>query len=97
MDSGDDGVPVAPFRLTEEAHGRVPGCIIAIREPSPVGRVREQGPDRFSEGSGEVRDRGIHGDDQVEIQYGGRSLGEVVEIIGKRDKWQGRGGASGFF
>lgn len=81
---GDDGFPVVGFGLAEQAHGGVPGRISAFQEPTPVARVRDEGPDRFPESAGEVRDGGIHRDDEVHLRQVAGGVVEILEAIGQR-------------
>src|SRR5579863_10164294 len=59
----DHAVPVAERSLAEQARGRVPGARLAIERPAPVGRERDQHPERPAHGAGKVRHRGVGGDD----------------------------------
>jgi len=55
-DASDHARPVAVPRLPEEPHRRIPGRVLAIEEPAPVGIGREQHPALLAERAREVRD-----------------------------------------
>ena len=65
-DARDHGGPVLAFLLAEQPHGRIPGIVLAIEHPAPIGHPRQQHPDRLAERAGEMRDRGIDRDHQIE-------------------------------
>ncbi len=54
-DAGDDAVPIAERSLPEQARGRIPGAGFAIERPAPIGRERDQHPERPPHGAGEMR------------------------------------------
>src|SRR5271168_258780 len=59
-------LPIARRRLAELAHRWIPGRIVALQQPAPVGIGAVQQPHGAAEGAGEVRDRGIHRNHQVQ-------------------------------
>ena len=71
------GLPVAEFRLPEEAHGGIPEAILAIQEPAPVGRKWQQDPNRNAKRASQMRSGVIDGDHQV---HGGDLCGEDIEV-----------------
>ena len=89
-----DGGPIAGALLAEEAHGGVPGGIGAIEKPPPVGDEGEGDPDGDAEGTGEMGDGGVGGDDKVEIHHdrsriGKRSI-DRIDVGAWIDDWQYR-------
>ena len=80
-DPRDQLVPVVEARLAEEAKRRVPGTIVAIEHPAPVGLGRQQAPDRPAECTGQVKDGGIHADRQVELIENRGRVDEVDQAI----------------
>jgi len=60
-------VPIVVPALAEQARGRVPGTVVTIEEPEPIGGVWQHYPDRFAESAGEVGDRGINRTDQADL------------------------------
>src|SRR5262249_60373200 len=67
--AGKDTRPIACARLPEQAGRRIPGAIVAIKQPTPFRYMHEGhecGPlQRAREGS----DRIARGDDEVEIHH----------------------------
>src|SRR5258708_36665287 len=53
-------VPVAKRRLTEQSRARVPPAALARARPAPIGRERNEDPDRTAHGACKVRDRSVH-------------------------------------
>ena len=46
-DFSDNTIPVATLLLTEQAGRRIPGAVVAIQQPTPIGVVRQHDPHRF--------------------------------------------------
>ena len=65
MDAGNDVIPLAGLILPKQAGGRVPGAVLAIEQPTPVGIVTIHQPKWFPKCTGKVRHGGIYGNDQV--------------------------------
>jgi hypothetical protein len=74
----DHAVPAAAFILPEQARGRIPGAVLAIQQPAPVGNERQQHPDRLAERAGKMGDTGVHRDDEIEIADQGCGIGEIL-------------------
>ena len=72
--------PVLALVLAEQPHGRVPGIILAVEHPAPIGHPRQQHPDRLAERAGEMRDRGVDRDHQIERGDGAGGVGEILEF-----------------
>ena len=75
-DFGEDTRPVAGRFLPEEAHGGVPRAVGAIEEPAPVGDEGEGEPDGDAQSAGEMGDRRVRGDDEVEVFHDGGGVHE---------------------
>jgi hypothetical protein len=52
-----------------------------MQHPAPVGHPNQQNPDRLAERAGEVRDRNIDRDDEVERIDGRRGIGKIPEGV----------------
>src|ERR1700757_3562629 len=75
-----DIVPAAELRLPEQAHAWVPGTILTLQQPAPVGTGRQRYPDRRAQGTREMRDGRIRGNDKVQILDDGRRIGKRPQI-----------------
>ena len=73
----EDGLPIAGAGLPEDAHGRIPGTGIAVEEPAPIGRKRQQEPRGNAECRGEMGRGVVDGDHKI---HGGNFGGEDVDI-----------------
>ena len=76
-DGTDHAVPVADGRLTKEARGRIPGALVALPQPAEIRVERQQDPDRRAERAGQVRDRRVRRDDEIELRDSSRRVGHV--------------------
>ena len=65
--------------LAEEPHRGIPGAVAAIQQPAPVGNEGQRDPDGNSQRPGQVGDRRIAGDHQVQTSQHGRRVHEVVQ------------------
>src|SRR6516165_12164 len=65
--SGEEFFPVAELPVAEEAHGGIPGGVVAVGHPSPVADIWQGHPHRYSQSTGEVRWRAVGRDDEVEV------------------------------
>ena len=68
-------------RLPEQARARIPGRIRAFEQPAKIGRERQQDEDRLAERAGEMRNRGVDRDDEIERGDDGRRVGKILEIF----------------
>src|SRR5258708_2713202 len=73
-------VPVAKRRLTEQSRARVPPAALARARPAPIGRERNEDPDRTAHGACKVRDRSVHRDHEIDKGEDGGCIGEIVEL-----------------
>src|SRR4029079_14805883 len=80
-DARDDRVPIAGLFLAKELRGRIPGTVIAIEEPAPVGRERQEHPDGLAQGAREVRDGGVDGNHDIELLDDAAGVEEVLELF----------------
>ena len=62
----DHTVPVARAGLAKLAQRRIPGAVVAVQQPAPAGIEAVQQPDRLAERAGQMGDRGIDADHQIE-------------------------------
>src|SRR5580704_11339804 len=60
--SRDHFIPFVASLLAEQTHSRIPGRILTVFPPTPVGRQAEEGPYRPSQSTREVRRHAVHGD-----------------------------------
>ena len=74
-------VPRASVVLSEQSRGRVPRAGIPIEQPAPIGSGGQQDPNRFSQCASKVGDTGVHGDNEIEMRYGRRCIGEVSQRL----------------
>ncbi len=66
--------------LPEQAHGRIPGIVLAMEHPAPIRHRGQQHPDRLAERAGKMRDRRVDGDDEVERADRAGSIGEICKL-----------------
>ena len=71
--------PGLVLALAEQPHGRVPRIVLAPDQPAPIGDPGQQHPNRLAERAGQMGDRGIDRDHQVERRHRAGSRGEIVE------------------
>ena len=81
----DHPFPIPGSLLTEQARGRIPGAVVAIEQPAPVGTVLQHDPHRLAQSAGEMRDRRIDRHDQVQQRDQRRRVGEVAAVP-RRDR-----------
>ena len=62
----DHIAPVAGSGLAKLAQVRIPGTVVSTDEPAPLGVEAVQKPDRLTERSGQMSDRRIDADHQIE-------------------------------
>ena len=55
----NDAFPISRLGLPEKSHGRVPGTIVTVQEPTPVRNIGKQSPNRFVQSAGEMNNRGV--------------------------------------
>ena len=78
----DDVVPIAQSRLAEQAHARIPGRVLTLQHPAPIGiGFRQEQPHGLTERAGYMRHRGVHGHDQVQVGDEGGRVGEVLQLF----------------
>ena len=63
--------------LAKNSGGRVPGTVGSIEQPPPIAPLRHQDPYRFAERSGQMRQRGIDGENEVETLDDPREVEEI--------------------
>lgn len=84
-----DAGPVAQLGLSEETDGGVPGGVLAIELPSPVGPFLDQGPGGAGHRAGEVEDGGVDHNHQVQVGQKRRRVGEIPDVAGQIDDRHG--------
>ena len=82
-DAGDDAAPVTRGRLTEQPGGAVPRAVLASAQPAPAGIEAIEHPHRLAQRSGEMRNRRVHADHQVECRNQRRRVGKIVQVVGE--------------
>ena len=70
-------LPVPDPLLAEQAHGGVPGRVLPVEHPAPVGGEGEQGPDRLPHRAREMGGGGVHRDEKVQPRDDRGGGGEV--------------------
>jgi hypothetical protein len=79
LDARDHVGHVLALLLAKQPHGRVPRIILAIEQPAPIGHPRQQDPDRLAERTGQMRNRRIHRNHQIERGDGGCGVDEILQ------------------
>ena len=67
------------YLLAKQAHARIPRAVSAVEEPAPVRRETERYPHRHAECAGQMRNRRVGANDQVQILH---DRGAVHELAG---------------
>src|SRR5580658_6602544 len=73
------GLPIPDLWLREQTHGRIPRAIFALQQPAPVMGEWNQRPHRSRQGPGQMADRCIHRDYQIEIRYRGSGVLKIIQ------------------
>jgi hypothetical protein len=89
-DAGEDVIPIAELALAKQPQRRVPRAVLAFGEPAPVGRERHHHPARPAERAGEMHDRGVDRDHQVEMRQRRRGVGEGLQVRREIDHFAAR-------
>ena len=87
-DRRDDRRPSARGRLAEQAGGRIPGAVVTVEKPTPVRSKRQHDPHRLPHRTGEVRNRGVHRDHEIERVEDRHSIAEVGDLRTEIDQWR---------
>ena len=90
-------LPIAGAGLSKKPHRWIPRRIVAVEHPSPIRHMRQQNPRRFSHRAGEMRDRRIDGDDQIQITDERGTIVEIAQVIRPIRQRQRTGGDRRFF
>jgi hypothetical protein len=69
------------LRLTEQARRRIPGTVLASEQPAPIGNERQQDPDRLRQRAGEVGDRGVNRDHEIEALDCRGGVGKIRKFV----------------
>ena len=75
--------PLARLALAKQPRTRVPGAVVAAEQPAPVRRMRQQDPDRFSQGAGKMRNARVDGYHEIELRYQRSRVGKISELVSK--------------
>ena len=81
----DNTFIIARNGLPEQTRGRIPGAVVTIEEPPPVGNGREQYPRGTAESGGKMGNAGADRNHQIEAGDQSRGLGEIGEMLGQID------------
>src|SRR5688572_18090154 len=73
--------PVAGGRLAEQARACVPRGVGALEHPAVFGHPHDEDPGGPAGGAGEMRDRRVHRDDEVEVCGERGAVGEVAKRL----------------
>ena len=79
LKSANQGWPIAGCGLAEMAHGWVPGIILALAQITPIATMGKYRPYRMAECTGEMGERRIDEDHQIEPGDGIGGMGEIRE------------------
>src|SRR3569832_778406 len=79
----DHGGVITTLVLPEQPYRRVPRTVVASKQPTPIGPVRQKDPGRTPQCAGEVDDAGIDRDHQIKARNKGRGFGEIGEVRGE--------------
>ncbi len=79
LDLVEHAGPIPRLFLAEQPHGRIPGAVVAIQQPAPVGDQGQRDPDGNSERACKVGDGRITGDHQVQIHHQGGRVGKILQ------------------
>src|SRR5229473_833519 len=85
-DLGHHARPVAAPGLAEEALAGIPGIVGAGAMVAPVRQEGQRHPARAAERAGQMCDRGVHGDHQVEHGHRRCRLGEIGQMRAEIDE-----------
>ncbi len=77
----DHAAPGARIVLPEQTRRRVPGAVVTLEQPAPVGNIGQQYPDRLSQRTGKMSNAGIDRDYQLEVRDERCRIGEIIERI----------------
>ena len=84
------GRPIAERALPENAHARIPGAVGAMQQPAQIRRERHQHGHRLTHGAGEMGNRSIDGDEQIEHRHHRGGVGEIRELADRAEPRRGR-------
>jgi len=79
LKGANQGWPIVGCGLAEMAHGWVPGIILALAQIAPIATMGKHRPYRMAECTGEMGERRIDGDHQIEPGDGIGGMGEIRE------------------
>ena len=83
MDARDHAFPIVNICLAKEAGGRIPGTIVPIEQPPPIGNMGHHDPDRLSQRAGKMSDTGIDRNDEIQLRIKRRRVGKILKFIGQ--------------
>src|SRR5579862_1684183 len=73
-------VPIADRSLTKNTHARIPWAVGPIEQPPPIRREWHQKRYRLAHGAGEMHDRCVDADHEIEHRHDGGGVGKVGKI-----------------
>src|SRR6266404_4879036 len=76
-----NALPVICARLPEQTYRRIPGRIVAVEQPSPIRRERQQQPRRLAQRAGKMHGRVVDGDHQIAGANQRRQTVDVAVVI----------------
>src|SRR5437899_628203 len=81
----EDRFPIAKPWLAKEAQGRIPGAVLTVEQPAPVGRKRQGRPGGDAESAGQMSEDRVTGDHEVDGRHEGGGVheraGVLIELI----------------
>ena len=90
-----DAGPISCGRLTKQAKRGVPHRIFAVQQPPPIGHMRQRQPRGHAQRAGQMRDGGVHGDQQIQVPQHGRRVhkgaARFIQFVRQGHDLQGAG------
>src|SRR5262245_27332997 len=78
-------MPIAVSLLPEQPHSRIPGAVLPVEQPAPIGNILERNPRWASQRARQMGNRRVRGYDQVEMAHDRGGVDErvrsAVEVI----------------
>ena len=73
--------PLTRFALPKQPRAWIPGAVVPVEQPAPIGNVRQQNPDRLAQCARKMRDAGVNGYDEIELRYQSGRIRKISELL----------------